>query len=85
MPRARTKADLLKFAAENYEKLTDLISRMTEAQLNTPFDFSDDANKKEAHWSCTARGSPMNKDWSERLQVLHVVSESPEAAWLIDY
>ena len=51
MPRARTKADLLKFAAENYEKLTDLISRMTEAQLNTPFDFSDEPNKKEAHWS----------------------------------
>ena len=51
MPRARTKDDLLELAAENYAKLMDMISNMTETQLNTPFDFSGDANKKEAHWS----------------------------------
>ena len=51
MPRARNKADLLKFAAENYAKMTELISRMTETQLNTPFDFLGEPSKKEAHWS----------------------------------
>jgi hypothetical protein len=51
MPRARNKADLLKSAQENYTKLMELISNMTENQMNTPFDFSDDASKKEAHWS----------------------------------
>ena len=50
MPRARNKEDLLKFAAENYAKLMELISNMTENQMNTPFDFSGDASKKEAHW-----------------------------------
>jgi len=29
-----------------------MISNMTENQLNTEFDFSDDESKKEAHWSC---------------------------------
>ena len=51
MPRARNKDDLLKSSAENYATLMELISRMTEVQMNTPFDFSDDASKKEAHWS----------------------------------
>ena len=51
MPRARNKADLLKSATENYSKLLELISKMTENQLATPFDFSADASKKEAHWS----------------------------------
>ena len=51
MPRTRSKADLLKSATENYQKLLTLVSQMTENQLNTPFDFSADASKKEAHWS----------------------------------
>lgn len=50
MSRARNKEDLLKLAAENYAKLMELISNMTENQMNTPFDFSGDASKKEAHW-----------------------------------
>ena len=51
MPRARNKADLLKSAQNNYTILMDMISKMSENQLNTPFDFSGDASKKEAHWS----------------------------------
>lgn len=51
MPRARNKDDLVKFSSENYSKLIEMISRMTENQLNTSFDFSDDKSKKEAHWS----------------------------------
>ena len=51
MPRARNKDELMQFSEENYAKLMELISNMTEKQMNTPFDFSGDAGKKEAHWS----------------------------------
>ncbi len=51
MPRPTTKEDLLKAANENYSKLMDFIDGMTEQELSTPFDFSDQPNKKEAHWS----------------------------------
>lgn len=50
MPRATTKNDLMIAAKENYEKLNLFISKMTEEELNTPFDFSKDEKKKEAHW-----------------------------------
>ena len=50
MPRPTTKSDLMTAAKENYEKLNLLISKMTEEELNTPFDFSKDEKKKEAHW-----------------------------------
>ena len=50
MPRPTTKNDLMIVAKESYEKLNLLISKMTSEELNTPFDFSKDKNKKEAHW-----------------------------------
>lgn len=50
MPRPQTKADLLKAAQENYTKLITLVNSMTEQELQTPFDFSDDPKKTEAHW-----------------------------------
>ena len=50
MPRARSKDDLLNFSEENYSILLKMIDGMSENQLNTEFDFSDDASKKEAHW-----------------------------------
>ena len=50
MGRPTTKTDLLTAATTNYEKLNKLISGMTEKELSTPFDFSDDEKKKEAHW-----------------------------------
>ncbi|MDE5991471.1 MAG: ClbS/DfsB family four-helix bundle protein [Oscillospiraceae bacterium] len=50
MPRPTTKTDLLKAAEENYSKLNKLIASLTEEQLSTPFDFSGDEKKKEAHW-----------------------------------
>lgn len=50
MGRPATKPDLLKAASDNYEKLNLLISSLTEKALSTPFDFSSDAKKKEAHW-----------------------------------
>ncbi|WP_455104631.1 ClbS/DfsB family four-helix bundle protein [Peptostreptococcus sp.] len=50
MPRPRAKKELLTDAKENYEKFNLLISNMTEDELNTPFDFSKDEKKKEAHW-----------------------------------
>ena len=51
MPRPHNKEDLLKAAQENYEALMSLIDGLTEKELNTPFDFSGQPNKKEAHWS----------------------------------
>ena len=48
MPRATTKKDLISTAKENYEKLMIFISQMTEKELNTLFDFSQDEKKKEA-------------------------------------
>ena len=50
MGRPTTKTDLLTAAAANYEKLNVLISELTEKELTTPFDFSGDEKKKEAHW-----------------------------------
>ncbi len=47
MGRPVTKTELLNAAAENYEKMNELISGLTEKELSTPFDFP---NKKEAHW-----------------------------------
>ena len=49
MPRPKTKEDLLLAAKENFEKLHTLISKMSDEELNTPFDFSRDEKKKEAH------------------------------------
>ena len=51
MPRPRDKESLLTAAKENYAKLTEMIEEMSEKELSTPFDFSADASKKEAHWS----------------------------------
>lgn len=50
MARPQTKNDLIEAAQLNYDKLLKLIDSMTEIELNTEFDFSSDAKKKEAHW-----------------------------------
>ena len=51
MGRPTTKTDLLAAAAANYEKLNTLVCGLTEQELGTPFDFSHDEKKKEAHWN----------------------------------
>ncbi len=43
MPRPTTKAQLLQAATVNFEKLNQLIDNMTEKELATAFDFSQDA------------------------------------------
>ena len=50
MARPQTKEGLLIAANENYEKLNGLISKISDKELTTPFDFSKDEKKKEAHW-----------------------------------
>lgn len=50
MSRPTTKAGLLYAASTNYQKMNDLISTLTSEELSTPFDFSADEKKKEAHW-----------------------------------
>ena len=47
MGRPTTKTDLLTAAATNYEKLNALIGGLTEKELSTPFDFSDDEKRKK--------------------------------------
>jgi len=50
MARPTNKAALLYASATNFKKLNDMISGLTEKELSTPFDFSADEKKKEAHW-----------------------------------
>lgn len=50
MSRPKTKSEMLYAAAEQFEKMNILISSFTEKELSTPFDFSEDDKKKEAHW-----------------------------------
>lgn len=50
MGRPTTKTDLLTAASTNYENLNAFIADMTEKELCTPFDFSSNPSKKEAHW-----------------------------------
>lgn len=50
MARPKTKEELINKARDNYKKLNELISSLTEEELNTPFDFSNDEKKKERHW-----------------------------------
>lgn len=50
MSRATTKTDLIDAANERFGELNRTIGEMTEKELATPFDFSADASKKEAHW-----------------------------------
>ena len=50
MARPQTKENLMIVAKENFEKLNTLISKMSDKELTTPFDFSKDEKKKEAHW-----------------------------------
>ena len=50
MGRPTSKTDLVNTAQTNFEKLNEFIETMSEKELNTPFDFSEDTKKKEAHW-----------------------------------
>jgi len=50
MARPTTKVDLMEAANSGYEELKSFIVSMTEQELSTPFDFSKDEKKKEAHW-----------------------------------
>lgn len=51
MGRATTKTELINEARSKYEKMNALIDSLTEQELSTPFDFSGDDKKKEAHWN----------------------------------
>ncbi|BAQ23910.1 ClbS/DfsB family four-helix bundle protein [Streptococcus troglodytae] len=50
MARPTTKTDLLNAAKGDYQALNTLISSLSEQELTTVFDFSEDEKKKEAHW-----------------------------------
>ena len=50
MARPATKLDFISVTNKNYEKLLLLMSQLTEEELSTTFNFSNDEKKKEAHW-----------------------------------
>jgi hypothetical protein len=50
MPKPTNKKELLNSAVESYARLLKMVGEMTEKELETPFDFSQDTKKKEAHW-----------------------------------
>ena len=50
MSRPTTKQELLSAATTNYELLNSLILELKDKELLIPFDFSNNWNKKEAHW-----------------------------------
>jgi len=49
--RPKSKNELLEQAQVNFDKLWKLIDSMSAQALKTDFDFSNDAKKKELHWS----------------------------------
>ncbi len=50
MARATTKADPLATSQANFDALHALMDSLSDKELHTPFDFSGDTGKKEAHW-----------------------------------
>ena len=50
MPNPRTKPKLLSAMAEGHAKLNDQIGKMTAAELEAPFRFSNDPKKCGARW-----------------------------------
>lgn len=50
MARPTTKADLLQAAEQEFKKLQSVTSSMNDLELSTPFDFTNEPKKKEAHW-----------------------------------
>ena len=50
MGRPTSKKELISATETNFENLNELIASMSETELITPFDFSADIKKKEAHW-----------------------------------
>lgn len=51
MGRPKSKAEMIEASETNYRRLMDFIAGMSEEELSTPFDFSSDPKKKEAHWA----------------------------------
>ena len=51
MSRPTTKNDLIAAASERWAQLNAWIDGMTQDELETEFDFANDAKKKEAHWA----------------------------------
>lgn len=50
MPRPTTKNDLIQASDEQFNKLTTLLSELTEAEKEQTFDWSSQKTGPEAHW-----------------------------------
>lgn len=51
MPRPANKDELLEASQLRFEELQSLLDVMAEKGITTRLDFSDQPQKKEAHWS----------------------------------
>lgn len=51
MARATTKSELNTASELGFKALETFLTEMSETALNTPFDFSQEPKKKEAHWA----------------------------------
>lgn len=50
MARPKTKQEILMQSNEDFDALLTLIEGLSPLEEETPFDFTDQPNKKEAHW-----------------------------------
>lgn len=50
MPRPTNKTDLTQLSEQNFKKLMQTADSMNDKARITPFDFSGEKSKKEAHW-----------------------------------
>lgn len=50
MARPRSKDEMIAAAVKGYDDLMAFIGSMSERELNTLFDFSNDEKKTESHW-----------------------------------
>lgn len=51
MGRPQTKNEVIEAAINKYYKLQETIENLSIVESTTPFDFSMDVKKKEAHWA----------------------------------
>jgi hypothetical protein len=51
MAQPKTEGELIAAPTQSHAKLEGFFGSMNTLELDTPFDFSSDAKRAEAHWS----------------------------------
>ncbi|HAL18218.1 MAG TPA: hypothetical protein DCO86_01125 [Spirochaetaceae bacterium] len=50
MPRAKNKEEMNSMAKRKFAELNELVGSLTDKELGSEFDFSNDKSKTESHW-----------------------------------